>query len=369
MLSKADDYPIHQSSEPIAYAGTTDRNFYDRYFFNGYTKDGELFFAAAMGIYPHLNIIDASFCIVRQGKQYNLHASRVLGMERMDTFVGPISIEVVEPLKKLRIKVADNEYRVKADLVFTMRTAPIEEPRFVYRQGPRTTMDYTRLTQNGTYEGWIEADGQRAEIKPSRVWGTRDRSWGVRPIGAADPQGVSPPRAPQFYWLWAPCNFEDRFTLYHNNAEASGAPWNQAAVMGALEDPHPEHTRACSSAVIYKPGTRHAKSCVVELGRFYGENWTLTLEPQWEFYMAGLGYMNPEWGHGAYKGQDEIGFELFELGLEDENRFDRLHVQAFSKAILESDGGSRHTGSGVLEQLVIGPHEPSGFKELLDLAP
>ena len=31
MLSKADDYPIHQSPEPIAYAGQS-RNFYDRYF-------------------------------------------------------------------------------------------------------------------------------------------------------------------------------------------------------------------------------------------------------------------------------------------------------------------------------------------------
>ena len=35
-LSKGDDYPIHQTPEPIAYAGT-DRNFYDRYFFNGYS--------------------------------------------------------------------------------------------------------------------------------------------------------------------------------------------------------------------------------------------------------------------------------------------------------------------------------------------
>ena len=35
-LSKGDDYPIHQTPEPVAYAGT-DRNFYDRYFFNGYS--------------------------------------------------------------------------------------------------------------------------------------------------------------------------------------------------------------------------------------------------------------------------------------------------------------------------------------------
>ena len=47
MLTKADDYPIHQTPEPIAFAGT-DRNFYDRYFFNGYSRGGETFFAAAL---------------------------------------------------------------------------------------------------------------------------------------------------------------------------------------------------------------------------------------------------------------------------------------------------------------------------------
>ena len=64
MLTKADDYPVHQLPEPIATAGT-DRNFYDRYFFNGYTPDGELFFAAALGVYPHLNVMDAAFSVDR----------------------------------------------------------------------------------------------------------------------------------------------------------------------------------------------------------------------------------------------------------------------------------------------------------------
>ena len=59
MLTAGDEYPIHQTPEPVAYAGS-DRNFYDRYFYNGYSSDGAVFFAAAMGVYPHLNIIDGS---------------------------------------------------------------------------------------------------------------------------------------------------------------------------------------------------------------------------------------------------------------------------------------------------------------------
>lgn len=48
MLTAGDEYPIHQTPEPVAYAGS-DRNFYDRYFYNGYSADGSVFFAAAMG--------------------------------------------------------------------------------------------------------------------------------------------------------------------------------------------------------------------------------------------------------------------------------------------------------------------------------
>ena len=111
MLSKADDYPIHQTAEPIAYAGT-DRNFYDRYFFNGYSPDGSVFFAAALGVYPALNVMDGAFCVVVDGVQHNLRVSRILHMERMDTRVGPFSVSVVEPLRRLRVQVERNEHGI-----------------------------------------------------------------------------------------------------------------------------------------------------------------------------------------------------------------------------------------------------------------
>ena len=68
MLTPADDYPLHQTPEPMAFAGT-DRNFYDRFFFNGYSADGAVFFAVALGVYPQLNIMDASFALSYEGQQ------------------------------------------------------------------------------------------------------------------------------------------------------------------------------------------------------------------------------------------------------------------------------------------------------------
>ncbi|MFP4004289.1 MAG: hypothetical protein ACLFV8_10975, partial [Alphaproteobacteria bacterium] len=152
MLTKGDEYPVHQTPEPLATAGS-DRNFYDRYFFNGYAPDGSLFFAAALGVYPHLNVMDAGFTVTSDGVQRNLHASRILYSERLDTRVGPISVEVVEPLRALRVRVDDAERGIRAELLFRGRHAAIEEPRFTYRSGPRLVLDYTRMTQNGDWEG------------------------------------------------------------------------------------------------------------------------------------------------------------------------------------------------------------------------
>jgi hypothetical protein len=366
MLTKADDYPVHQLPEPIATSGT-DRNFYDRYFFNGYTPDGDLFFAVALGVYPHLNVMDAAFSVIRDGVQHNLRASRLLNSERMDTRVGPFAIEVLEPLQRLRVRVDDNPHGIRADVTFNGRARAVEEPRFTYRQGPRTLLDYTRLTQNGSYEGFVELEGKRHALGP-HVLGTRDRSWGVRPVGIADPQPLAPPRSPQFYWLWSPLNFADRFMLYHLNADGNGKPWNTASVIGGLSDAAPVHMTRCSSQVDYKSGTRHAKRAVIEASDPDGGEWRAELVPLFDFYMSGIGYGHPEWGHGLYKGENALGCDSYKLS--DVNAMDPrfLHIQAIVRAQLQGPGVERK-GMGVLEQLVLGPYAPSGFKDILDPAP
>lgn len=368
MLTKADDYPIHQTPEPIAYSGT-DRNFYDRYFFNGYTRDGSQFFSAALGVYPHLNVMDASFCIVHEGVQHNIHASRVLHGERLNTQVGPIKVEVVEPLAVLRVTVDDNEHGIKADVTFHKRAAAIEEPRFITRNGTRAMMDVTRLTQNGTWEGWIEVNGDWLEISRDAYVGTRDRSWGTRPIGLADAQPVVPEQDPQFYWLWAPLNFDDCITLYHVNTYANGEPWNTAAVISGLDDAEPLHTRSCWSNLTFKSGSRHATAATIEMENYRREKTFIELTPKWNFYMMGLGYMNPNWGHGHPKGELAVGYESFRTDEIDTCLPPYLHIQAFVEAKMTLADGTVKEGCGVLEQLILGAHEPSGFKDMLDMAP
>ncbi|HEY8614835.1 hypothetical protein [Phenylobacterium sp.] len=357
MLTKGDDFPIHQTPEPIAYAGS-DRNFYDRYFFNGCSPDGADFFAVAFGVYPALNVADAHFSVIRGGTQHCLHASRVLGMERMDLTVGPIAIEVLEPLQKLRVTVSGEG--LSADLVFEGRSFPIEEPRFVKRLGPRLFMDYTRLTQNCRISGWVEVDGERREL--SGWTGTRDRSWGIRPVGAPDPQPTPGAGLQGFFWQWTPINFADRSVFFHINADPDGAAWNTRAVIlpdgsGPEGGWHAEAPRMEDVDLI--PGTRHAKGGTLKIPLAQGEA-TVRLEPVKTFLMRGIGY-GGEWRHGALKGELAVAREDIDLASADMAAMEHLHIQAISRATYEAPGEAPQQGVGVFEQLILGPYRPYGL--------
>ena len=361
MLTKGDDFPLHQSAEPIAFAGT-DRNFYDRYFFNGASPDGSVFFAAAMGFYPQLGIVDAAFCVLVDGVQHNLRASRRSGGERLDLSVGPVSIAIDAPLETLTLRIAANDGPLDAELRFTARHFPIEEPRFTRRNGTRLFMDYTRMTQNGHWSGWLSVDGRRIEVGTGWA-GTRDRSWGIRPVGAAEPQPPPEGNFSQFFWLWTPCNFAGRSLFFHSNDDGEGSAWNRRAVL--VEDNGSErHFADPVFAAEWQPGTRRLSKLTAELGR----STHLTLTPTGPvFAMSGLGYTHPVWGHGFDHGGLEVAHDsLSEAGRHWGNPL-AMHVQALVHAELV-DGDRRESGVGVLEQLFVGPHAPTGLTGPLDPA-
>jgi hypothetical protein len=366
MLTRGDEYPIHQTAEPIAFSGT-DRNFYDRYFFCGYSPEGEDYFALAFGVYPHLNIADAHFSVLRNGVQHCLHTSRLLAMERMELSVGPISIEVLEPLHTIRIIVADQD-GISANLVFEGRAAPVQEPRFSRRQGPRMFMDLTRFTQNCRISGWVEVDGRR-KIYGAGL-GTRDRSWGVRPIGAADTQPAVPMEMPQFYWLWAPTHFPNLSLYAHVNEDTAGVPWNRRAslAMDGAAQGDLMHLSNDVFEIDWLPGKRHAHKVQLRAKDQAGRDQLVTWTPLSTFQMKGLGYGHPDWGHGVWKGELATAREDFRPDALDPLLIPNLHIQAVAKACHEG-GGAGSDGIGIVEQMVVGPHTRSGFTGLNDGAP
>jgi hypothetical protein len=370
MLSKYDDFPIHQTSEPILHPATGDRNFYGRYWFNGFSKDGALFFALALGVYPNRHVMDASLSIVVNGVQHSFHASRRAPDERSETTVGPLRVEVIEPMKVLRVTLSANETGLECDLLFRARTCAIEEPPSLQKIGTRTIMHTCRFTQFGSWQGSIATDGQRFEVGPDEFLGTRDRSWGVRPVG--EPEGGAPSqRPPQLFWAWAPLHFDEFCTHFGVFEYADGTPWHSngaripayasSDALPGIEDPALEVMQGVSHQIRWEKGTRRAASATIRLQPRSGDELVIELQPLLRFQMLGIGYLHPEWGHGVYKGELEIGGESWKLDDLDPLAFQNNHVQLVVRARL-----GELEGFGVLEQILFGPYAPGGFTETLD---
>ncbi len=374
VLNKFDDFPIHQTSEPLAHPVSADRNTYDRTWFNGYAIDGSAYFGIGMAIYPHRGILDCAFSVIENGgRQHCFYGSRRAPLERSEMEVGPFRIEVLEPMRRTRVVLADNETGISCDLVFSTRSAPIEEAHQTLWAGPKRVMDATRFDQFGRWTGTVTHPDGSFDVDEETWRGTKDRSWGVRRIGEPDVGGA--PVAPKgIFFLWAPLVWDDHVShaIFFDGMDG------EALVREGIEAPLYESEAAVPEAsaasdtrmatarhrVRYHPDTRLAASAEIDLVRLDGDVRTITLEPVLRFHMKGLGYGHPVWGQGMWKGELAIGGESFDPDELDLLAPQNIHVQQVVRA---SDG--TRSGIGVLEQIVVGPYAPAGLTHMLDGAP
>ncbi len=371
MLSKFDDYPIHQTPEPVAHAASSDRNVYDRYWFNGYRDDGAFYFGIGLGYYPNRGIMDCGFSVVIDGRQHAFHGSRRAGNEPSESTVGPFTIEVVEPMRAVRVTLDENDTGISCDLHFEARTACVEEGRQTLRNSRHIVMDATRFAQFGRWHGHFVVDGNRVEIDREHVLGTKDRSWGIRTVGEHEQGGAPVAKLPQFFFLWAPIHWDDHCTHFGMFEDADGYRWHQdAAIVPAYEAPSEipgvmdddiRYWSQVEQKIRYVAGSRRAAAAEIALVSSSGERREIELEPLLCFRMKGIGYMHPEWAHGCWKGELEIGGETWVCDDVDPLGLENVHIQQVVRARCEG-----REGIGVLEQLAIGPHAPSGFKDFLD---
>lgn len=374
MLNRLDDYPIHQTPEPVAHPATSDPNFYDRTWFNGYAVDASRYFGIGLAVYPHRGILDCAFSTVEQGgRQHCFFASGRAPQERTDTSMGPFRLEIQEPLRSARVLLEDNETGIACDLTFSARTSAIQEARQILWSDQRRVMDATRFAQFGRWTGTVTHPDGTFTVDEDTWLGTKDRSWGMRGVG--ERMQIGAPKKPgSAFFLWAPLNWGDHVS----HAVFFDGPEGQALVREGLTSPVYESEQAIPQElddvvtrmatavhrVKYRQGTRLAESCELDMIDLYGNVRTISMDPQLRFQMKGLGYGHRKWKQGSWIGDLEIGSESFDPNELDLTEHDNIHVQ---QVVNVTDGD--RTGIGVLEQIVIGPYRPSGLTGLFDGAP
>lgn len=376
MITSFDDYCIHQTTSPVSMPAHSDRNFYDRYWMNGIDTGGGFMFEAGLAVYPNRHVQDAHFSVVVDGVQHAFHCSRRAPRDRAQSVIGPFRLQILEPLRRFRISIARNSTGIECDLTFIARVAPGEEPQSVLREGDRLIMHTSRFTQLGCWQGYIAVHGRRIEVNAATTLGARDKSWGIRPVGEREmgAPGLTN-AAPSVYWVWAPLDFGDFCTQFNTFQDPTGRTTQlQACIQRAYADPAaiPEgephdDIREMSSAshrIRWIPGTRRSRSAELQFIEATGERHDIVLEPLLDFYMLGVGYQHPEWGHGMWKGEEVYAAESWKIA--DVNPLDPrfIHVHQLVRATM-----GKRQGYGTLETIVFGRHDPSGFKELFDGAP
>src|SRR5699024_7049008 len=84
MLGPLDEYPVHQLPQPIAWPGSSDRNFYDRSYLNAHDRTGNIFLITGLGYYPNLGVKDAFVLIRRGDTQTAVHLSDAIDQNRLN---------------------------------------------------------------------------------------------------------------------------------------------------------------------------------------------------------------------------------------------------------------------------------------------
>jgi hypothetical protein len=365
-IGPLDEYPLHQAPLPMAWTATSDRHFYDRCYLNAHDGTGNLFFITGLGYYPNLGVKDA-YALVRRGTgQTAVHLSGEIGDERLNQSVGAYRIEVTEPLRRLRLVLEETE-GMAFDLTWEGSFDVIQESPHVLRAGNRITLDAQRFAQLGTWEGTLVVDGEEIAMTPDRWTGTRDRSWGIRPVGEPEPPGrPGDPSKAGFWWLYVPLLFEDFAVVIIVQEEPDGFRTANDAVR-VWADGRVEQLGWPRADITYASGTRLPERAVLHCADRAGKDVTIEVEPLISAALhVGAGYSgDPDWGHGQWKGASFTERVRYEVG--DPAVASRIPWGVVDHAARAWCNGA--PGYGLFEHASIGRHDPSGFADWTSVAP
>jgi hypothetical protein len=372
-LSPMDEFLAHQTPETFDRVFTSDRNFYDRYYFNMHDSTGDFFMVAGMGQYPNLGVTDAFVTISHGTNQYVVRASRALGHDRLDTQVGPFSIEVIEGLQSLRLKCDENEWGLSFDVRFDGAVPALEEPKTHQRNRARVTQDVSRYAQVGNYTGTVTVGGQTYDVTPDKWKGARDRSWGVRPVGEREAPGIAiedlKGGTHGFYHNWIPLQLDrGMYKVMYDADYAGNTIVEECAFIPAIGEPGEiKHFGRPEIEIDFIPGTREMKAARTTMPNPDGDDIIIKSTPLRTVYLAaGTGYVpNDGWGHGFYQGPNVVEGLTFDMSTQEQ----RSKYAMLNEVLCRFDVSTGEVAYGMHELMCLGVYQPFGFDDPGKMAP
>jgi len=348
-LSAPDEYFNHQFALPHQVVASSDPNWRERCWISIFdTVKQDTVLTLGAGKFPNRDVMDNYAVLSRGGKQRNLRAARQLLPHNDKVFAGPLSIEVIEPFKQLRLRLGPNETDVEYDLTWHGSVAPaLEGNHFEVNRG-RVTHQITRYVQTGQIEGRIRCGDEEISVTPDRWWGVRDHSWGIRPMSRKE--GDPPAAPPRWNFLaFCPIRFPD-FSLHFYLFESKpGRPTHlSASIMrpdGAEEDN--DEIQSVTHEFTWKEGAPLPTLAggMIRITFFSGRVMDITVRGcEGRAYLKGGGY---DWFFGRWWGENHIEHDVYDFAPDNMRGYNSHSSDHLIEATLDGQ-----TGYGIIEYMM-----------------
>ena len=195
MLLGMDEYPFHQITQTFAGVAGGDPSWNDGHYVCAADSDGQVAFTSNLRLYANNDVLDGFVCLRHQGRQHNMRFSRRLRPD-MDTLaVGPLRLEIIEPLEQLRLVLAPNRFGITLDVTCHSHTPAYMGPVEATRVDGRLTSERATYELAGMCSGEVVVDGRRVELTVANASFFRNHSWGFQPgRGGPRPYGAPVPK-------------------------------------------------------------------------------------------------------------------------------------------------------------------------------
>lgn len=367
-LVNADELLSHQTPETFATISQADTSWTEKLWASLFARDGSIQVDIGLGKYHNRNVIDMFAGVSRGKEQLTVRASRQLDLDAERVGVGPLDYEVIEPLRKVRWVLQENDVvPLRFDLTITGVLPPFLEQKDAQREphGFRVQSDLLRYHQASTVSGEIWLDGERIEVRDEEWFGFRDHSWGVRmDVGEVAPDVFKPQRLDgDFILTWSPMWLQrpdgTSYEIHHYLQSVDG----EVTYFSGFEN-LPDGTQrpllGMRDELKYDPVNRRLLGGKLTFDAGWGETRTIEIEPVSDtgFHLGtGLYFGFKGQRHGQWHGPSHLDGERYSDVADPDTAREVHQLRDCVIRVREGDA----VGYGIFESMVIGDHPRYGL--------
>jgi hypothetical protein len=342
-----DEYPLHQVTATFAGVAGSDPSWNDGHYVCLADDAGRIGLTSNLRLYSNNDVMDGFVCIRHEGRQYNIRVSRRLRPAADELRVGPLRLEIVEPMRAVRLVLDENAFGISLDVTCHGSTVPYEDPSEVTRVDGRLVSERITYELTGKCAGWVQVGDDRVELSPANSSFFRNHSWGYQ-AGRGGPKLYGAPtpgakgRVPGVR-QWVLFDMPDHGGFYFIDPSGRRASGNGALMYADRTVP----VVAVEHDLDFYEGGRRLRSGTFRLTDADGGERTYQVADLGWVYCQGGGYFggfDDRLGQGVYRGDYHEEGEVWDVShptdIVDETgrRFEFDHAWAENFARLTSDG-------------------------------